>query len=167
MAGGLASLDQAYPPAALSEPLPDSKKRLLRGRVLAVIDPWNPTPAQIRSWAFDPDKDWPTPDWDLALSWLQDENLFLTLATDIGCPNRLFFLSLLYFIVGNAVRTNFRDRERYAIEGFINRGDKYPNPDIELWQQRSRALLAGKLTFNYDDWCGGRLVSGAQSRDGG
>lgn len=132
-----------------------------------MIDPWNPTPNEIRSWAYDPDAAEPCQDWDLALSWLQDEAVYLSLATDDDCPKRRFFLSLLYLMVGDAVRSDFRARPKPIVIGLIEHGNEYPHPDISTWQRRSRELIACPATFEYDAWCGGQLASAASDPDGG
>lgn len=132
-----------------------------------MIDPWNPSPHEIRSWAYDPDAVDPCQDWDLALSWLQDESVYLSLAADDRCPKRRFFLSLLYLMVGDAVRTGFRVKPKPIVMGFIQHGNSYPHPDIIAWQQRSRELIANPKAFEYDAWCGGQLAYAVSNRDGG
>ena len=121
--------------------------------------PWNPSSSEIREWAFDPESLAPCEDWDLALSWAQDERVYLDLASDDSCPKRRFFLSLIYLMVGDAVRSDFNVRPRPIIEGFIALGDEYRHHDIQLWQRRSRLLLLNPDSFDYADWCGGRLAA--------
>ena len=121
--------------------------------------PWNPSNAELREWAFDADSEIPHTDFDLALTWLGDERLYFSLAADDSCPKRRFFLSLLYFMVGHAVRTRFRDWPRPIIDGMVANGDNYSHADIRTWQQRSRELLANPDAFDYDDWCSGRLAN--------
>lgn len=125
----------------------------------AVNDPWNPSSSEIREWAFDADSLAPCEDWDLALSWAQDERVYLSLASDDSCPKRRFFLSVIYLMVGDAVRSKFNVRSRPIIEGFIALGDEYRHPDIQSWQTRSRRLLANPDLFDYADWCGGGLAA--------
>lgn len=120
-----------------------------------MIDPWNPTPNEIRTWAYAPDAVEPCQDWDLALSWSLHEKVLLETASDEACPNRRYLLRVLYLIVGDAIRTDFHTRQRSIIEGLVARGDEYGHPDIRTWQQRSRELLASPALFNYDLWCGG------------
>lgn len=87
-----------------------------------MIDPWNPTSSEIRSWAYDPEADDPCQDWALALSWLQDESVYLSLAADDRCPKRRFFLSLLYLMVGDAVRTDFRACPKPIVVAWLTMG---------------------------------------------
>ena len=121
-------------------------------------DPWNPMPDEVREWAYDPEALEPCQDWDLALSWAQHERAYLELAADPACPKRRYFLALLYLMVGDAVRTGFRNRPRPLIEGLIEKGDSYKHPDIRRWQERSRRLLKDPESFAYEDWCAGGLA---------
>ena len=129
-------------------------------------NPWNPTPQEIRSWAYDADAADPCQDWDLALSWLQDESVYLNLATDEACPKRRFFLSLLYLIVGDAVRTGFRTHRKQIVLGLIERGNEFSHPDIVAWQRRSRELIANPEKFEYGAWCGGQFANAASDLEG-
>ena len=123
-----------------------------------MVDPWNPFPDEIREWACAEGVVEPCEDWSLALSWGGQERALLECAADAHCPKRGYFLSVLYLMVGDAVRTDFRVRARPIVEGFIGRSDRYPHPDIRLWQQRSRHLLTHPNEFDYSLWCGGELA---------
>src|SRR5262245_32200531 len=121
-------------------------------------DPWNPMPDEVREWAYDAESLEPCQDWDLALCWAQHERAYLELASDEACPKRRYFLALLYLMVGDAVRSEFRHRPQPIIEGLIDRGNEYRHRDIKQWQARSRELLKHQGLFDYDEWCGGGLV---------
>ena len=118
-------------------------------------DPWNPTPDEVRAWAYTPDALEPCEDWHLALVWSRPEKALLEIASDESCPARHYVLSVLYLIVGDAVRSDFRTTARPIVEGFIARGDGYNHADIRRCQVRSRELLANPDSFDYDLWCGG------------
>lgn len=122
-------------------------------------DPWNPTPDEVREWAYDPEAEEPCEDWDLALSWARHESALLECVNDDSCPKRDRLLSVLYLIVGNAVRSEFRSLPRPVVEGFIARAGNYRHPDIELWQRRSRGLLKHPELFDYPNWCSGGLAT--------
>jgi len=124
-----------------------------------MLDPWNPTPDEIREWAYTPGALEPCQDWELALAWTRHERALLELASDESCPARRYILSVLYRIVGDAVRSDFRSPARPIIEGFIRRGDEYRHPDIARWQARSEELLHRPELFDYEQWCGGGLTS--------
>jgi hypothetical protein len=126
-------------------------------------NPWSPSPDEIRDWAYTPDAEDPCQDWDLALLWSGHEQALLDCASDDACPNRLRMLGVLYLVIGDAVRAEFRSRPRAIVEGFIDRGDQYRHPSIKLWQSRSRALLRDPSSFEYEAWCCGGLARAAGS----
>jgi hypothetical protein len=124
-------------------------------RIKLIYDPWNPTPDELRAWAYDTNAVEPCQDWDLVLCWAPHVNAHLELASDESCPKRRYFLAILYLLVGDAVRTNFRNHLRLSIEDWIARGDVHTHPAIRLWQERSRRLLEAPEQFNYEQWCAG------------
>ena len=128
-----------------------------------MYNPWSPTVDEVREWAYDSNEPEPCQDWDLALSWAQHERAYLELASDEACPKRRFFLGVLYFMVGDAIRSEYRSRPRPIIEGLIDRGNDYRHRDIKRWQERSRQLLKQSDLFDYGDWCGGGLASENQA----
>lgn len=118
-----------------------------------------PTVEELRAWAFDADASEPVQDWDLILSWLPYDVVYLELASSRECPKADFFLSLLYFIVGDAVRTEFRSRKKESIKELLSEAQvRFPARVIHQWCQRSRDLLAHPERFSYADWCAGRLA---------
>jgi hypothetical protein len=126
-------------------------------------DPWNPEPDEIRAWAYDADAMCPEQDFDLALSWAGHEKAYLELAQHEACPKRRFFLGVLYLMVGDAVRTRFHVAPEPVVRGLIEHGNDYDHPEIRLWQERSRALLANRDLFDYDLWCGGGYARGTEA----
>lgn len=123
-----------------------------------MTDPWQPTPDEIRAWAYDAHAAEPCQDWDLALAWSGHERALLECASDDTCPRQAYMLAVLYLIVGDAVRTGFQSRPRAVIEGFLDFASAFCHPSIQLWQQRSRALLRDPSTFTYEAWCAGGLA---------
>ena len=121
-------------------------------------NPWNPSPDEIRQWAYTADAPDPCQDWDLALLWSGHEKALLDCAADDGCPNRVRVLGILYLIIGDAVRSDFSSRPRPIVDGLIDRGDEYQHPGIKLWQVRARALLRDPSSFDYEAWCCGGLA---------
>ena len=127
--------------------------------MLHFADPWNPQPDEIRAWAYDPKAEEPEQDFDLALLWARHERAYLELASDDTCPARSYFLGILYLIVGDAARGGFAGGSEAIVRGFVERGSTYDHPDVRVWQQKSRALLADPSSFAYDDWCAGGFAS--------
>ena len=124
-----------------------------------MTNPSNPTSEDIRSWAFDADAEEPVQDWDLLLSTVAQENLFLELASNDDCPKADFFLALLYLISGDAVRTDYKSHSRDAIESLLKKAEaNFPKRCIYLWVRRSRHLMEHPEEFRYDDRCAGVLA---------
>ncbi len=126
-------------------------------------DPWNPSPDEIRAWAYDAEAIEPCEDFDLALQWNRHEKALFECASDANCPKQDFFLHLLYLIVGDAVRTGYRSTPRPIVEGFIRRGDEYQHSVIQVWQQRSHSLMKHPDRFDYESWCAGGFVRNDRS----
>ena len=110
-----------------------------------IADPWNPTSAEVRAWAYTPGAMYPCEDWDLSLSWIGHERDYLEFASDSACPNREFFLHVLYLMVGDVVRTAYRNVPEPVLKGFIDLGKNADNEDLLLWHKRS--LLVSPLYF--------------------
>ena len=124
-----------------------------------MTDPYNPIAEDIRRWAFDAEAKEPVQDWDLMLSTVAQEDLFLELASNDECPKADFFLALLYLIAGDAVRTGYRSHPRDAVESLLKKAEaRYPKRCIYLWIRRSKHLMAHPEEFQYDDWCAGVLA---------
>jgi hypothetical protein len=123
------------------------------------LDEANPTPDEIRRWAAIRDAQYPCEDWDIIIACEQaHDQLFFDLANDSAGPNRLVFLHILYLIVGDALRTQWRTRTPDHLAAILARGNGSSTPDIRLWVARAAALIANPCTFRYEDWCGGSLA---------
>ena len=119
----------------------------------------NPIAEDIRRWAFTPDAEEPVQDWDLLLATTDQQELFMELASNDACPNADYFLSVLYIIVGDALRTNYRTLSQGRIEALLKKAEaKFPKRCIYLWVQRSKQLMAHPESFHYDEWCAGVLA---------
>ena len=121
--------------------------------------PYNPRAEDLSEWAYRASAQEPVQDWDLILSHSPYESLYLKFASSNDCPKQEYFLSLLYLIVGDAVRTQYRTRRREDVERLLKEAEqKFPSHWVQLWVQRARALIAGKQPFRCDDWCAGVLA---------
>jgi hypothetical protein len=121
-------------------------------------DPWNPTEAEVRDWAYQPDAMEPEQDWHLVLPGTGFEELYLGLVADPACPTRGYFLEVLYLLVGDAVRTGYGVHREERVEVLLERGLASGDPDLALWAERSRELKAHPEAFSYDAWCRGGLA---------
>jgi hypothetical protein len=121
--------------------------------------PYNPLAEDIRRWAFDVGAEEPVQDWDLILADVDQDELFLELASDDACPKADYFLALLYLIVGDAVRTDYVGCNKDRIEALLKKSEaSFPKRCIYLWAKRSKHLIAHPEAFQYDDWCAGFLA---------
>ena len=124
-----------------------------------IKDPWNPTWSEIRQWAYDVDAEAPCQDWDLSLLWRGYEDLYLELAVSVDCPKKRFFLSILYLMVGDQVRSGTDHQAMFNLKAFIAKADAFDDKAIQAWQSRSIDLLNHPEKFDYEQWCAGGLAS--------
>lgn len=126
--------------------------------------PYNPSAEDLSRWAYDASAQEPVQDWDLILSHCPYEPLYMQFASSSNCPKQEYFLAVLYLIVGDAFRTQYRTRSREDLERLLTEAEqKFPGYWIHLWTRRARALFPGQQEFRYADWCGGVL---ARNHDG-
>lgn len=119
----------------------------------------HPTIEELRTWAFDSSSVEPVQDWDLVLSWVHYDDVYLEFASSKVCPKADYFLALLYLIVGDAVRTAFRSRSKEDLAALLDRAEhRFPAFVVRRWIQRSRYLIAHPDSFDYDGWCAGGLA---------
>jgi hypothetical protein len=112
---------------------------------------------EIEKWAYQAHADEPQQDFDLLLS-NEPHDLYLDLAADLSCPKHQYFLSVLYLIVGDAVRTNYQTQSQKFIEQYLAKGKQRQAPLVNKWVDRSQKLMFEPEKFDYEDWCGGKLA---------
>ena len=78
----------------------------------------------------------------------------LEIVADDACPNRGYFLHLLYFMVGDAVSSQLWPSNEAILRGFIERAAGYAHPDVVLWRQRALALLEAPESYDEALWRG-------------
>lgn len=120
-------------------------------------DPNNPTPKEIRQWAYHKTKNEPIRDWNIVISTLGNAELLLALAEDKSCPKRQYFLECLYLLVGNSV-SKHRATDAGKVEVYLARAEKSSEPAIVNWVTRSREILRDLRRFDYAEWCEGGLA---------
>jgi len=131
-------------------------------------DAANPTDAEIERWAYIPGAHYPSEmeqDWDLMVTKPARADLLERLASDLACPNRDFFLSCLYLLVGDAVRTNGSTWPLADARDWLSRERPHPPEDVALFLTRSKHLIAHPGEFDYHKWCGGGHAYGVESAD--
>ena len=121
-------------------------------------DPWNPSSSEVHAWAYTNGATEPCEDWDLALSWGGQERDYLEFVAAPNCPNRDYFLHVLYLMIGDAVRSNFRMASEPLTRGFIELAADSRSDLLQLWRKRALHLLQNPAEFKYTAWCGGALA---------
>ena len=124
-------------------------------------NPVDPTPAELRAWAYNPDtvkmQQMP-PDWDLLVAGDPLIGTLLDLALDEACPARRFALHCLYIYAADAIRTKFRAHPKRRLRRLVERAEDAGDEQLQLWAHNTRMLLAVPELFDYRDWCEGGLV---------
>ena len=118
-------------------------------RVRFVINPCDPTPDEIQRWAAGPDSLAPLQDWDLMITGVGNEELFLELVEDEQCPKADFMLHCLYLWVYQTVHTTGWTED---VERLIQRGEASSEPALKLWARRSRNLVANPKRAEQQIW---------------
>ncbi|HWH00524.1 MAG TPA: hypothetical protein VNV66_14645 [Pilimelia sp.] len=124
-------------------------------------NPVDPTPAELRAWAYHPDSvplHQMPPDWDLLVAGDRLIGTLFELAMDRGCPARRFALHCLYIYAADAIRTGFSAHPRRRLRRLVEQAEEHGDELLTIWAHNSRVLLARPRLFNYHDWCEGGLV---------
>ncbi len=123
-----------------------------------MLDPWNPSPKELRAWAFQSDTPWPDQDPELAISGIESlDPLVLELAQDDRCPKQEFFLGVLLFAVGDAFFDGSEAGPDRA-QRLVDLATGIAHPWIREWRRLSVRLIGHPSLFEYDSWCGGELL---------
>jgi hypothetical protein len=124
-------------------------------------NPVDPTPAELRAWAYHPDmmtlQHMPQ-DWDLLVANDRVVNTLLDLALDTNCPARRFALHCLYIYAADSIRTKFRAHPKRKLRRLVEQAEEDGDDLLVTWAHNTRVLLARPDMFDYRDWCEGGLV---------
>lgn len=124
-------------------------------------NPVDPTPAELRAWAYRPDigkmRSMP-PDWDLLVASDRLVGTLFELALDGNCPARRFALHCLYIYAADAIRTKFRAHPKRRLRKLVEQAEDEGDELLTMWAHNTRVLLAIPELFDYHDWCEGGLV---------
>lgn len=124
-------------------------------------NPVDPTPAELRAWAFNPDSvplETMPQYWDLLVSGDRLIGTLFDLAMERTCPARRFALHCLYIYAADAINTQFRSHPKRRLRKLVEQAEEYGDEVMETWAHNSRVLLARPNLFDYHDWCEGGLV---------
>ena len=124
-------------------------------------NPVDPTPAELRAWAYQPDTvklQTMPPDWDLLVSSDRLVGTLLGLALDVKCPARRFALHCLYIYAADGIRTKFRAHPKRRLRKLVEQAEDEGDDILQIWAHNTRVLLALPELYDYRDWCEGGLV---------
>ena len=124
-------------------------------------NPVDPTPAELRAWAYHPDavplESMPA-DFDLLLATDDLAGTLFDLAMDRQCPARRFALHCLYIYAADSVRTDFRAHPKRRLRKLVEEAEDHGDEMLDVWAHNTRVLIARPELFEYHDWCEGGLV---------
>ncbi len=114
----------------------------------------NPSQSEIKKWAYQATKKEPIQEWNLIITTIENGELLVSLAADVTCPKRPYFLRCLYFLVGESV-SKHRTEDKGRIEQLLATAEGFHDPHIVNWVQRSKSILKDLRKFDYKEWCEG------------
>ena len=126
----------------------------------------NPTEAELREWAADPNAHYPqemSQDWDLIVADWPRVELIAELAGDDTCPTRGFFLAVLYLMAGDCVRNAAGNVNIPNLRTLLGRLQNTRSESLSLFRTRALALLDDPSKFDYSLWCDGGYAYGRDS----
>ncbi len=126
-------------------------------------NPLDPTPDDLRRWAYTPDADYPDEmpqDWDLMVADIEKAEQLVELASAMDCPNRTFFLGCLYILAGDCVRLVHHRHEIPRLRNVFKCVRPDAPADVRRWVERSNRLLDHPEEFEYQGWGWGDLARG-------
>ena len=113
---------------------------------------WNPTREEVVRWAYAPNVYTPTQDFELAVCTPELHDLILQCASDQACPHQDFFLSCLYVLIGDALRSKWKVFPEMLIKNLIKKGKQSTTQEVQMWAKRAEELIANPTLYNYDQW---------------
>jgi|SRR6478735_9048313 len=121
-------------------------------------DAVNPTDEEIVRWAYIEGAHYPpemSQDWDLCVTGPARRELLVRLASDSSCPNRKFFLSCLYLMIGDCIRSSGSTWRKEDASAWLCGARPPVPPDVQHFFERAKDLVAGRSALVYEQWCDG------------
>jgi len=112
-------------------------------------DPFIPSAAELKTWAYNAGVQEPIQDWDILVDWFAYAPLVLSFAADSTCPNKGYFLHILHIMTGKIVRSPMDPAQLFET---ITKAQEIQDPDVLAWVKASKYLLKHPGTYKYDDW---------------
>lgn len=114
-------------------------------------DAWNPSPEEIRAWAYSREKI-PAQDWELAVNCFENIPMLCTFIDDVKCKRTSFFLSCLYVFTGDIVRSG-KTEDMLRLSVLVDQvAKKAQSEQLINWLERSRHLIRHPDEYHYDYW---------------
>ena len=117
-----------------------------------IVNPIDPTPEYARQWMYS-ESSWPEQDWDLFLANGKCDQVLLDCARDKSCPNSMFALHCLYFLVGDLIHSNLGDKRRNTLLKLLQQVQSDDPNEIVIWKNEAAELIRDKGNFDYEYWC--------------
>ncbi|NQX71697.1 hypothetical protein HQN90_37045 [Paenibacillus alba] len=114
---------------------------------------WNPTPEEIRAWAYSDEKI-PDQDWELAVNSFENIPMICSFIDDDNCNeyHTSFFLSSLYVFTGDIVKSG-EIKETARLSVLLEKVEMTAKSvKLNDWIKRSKHLIQQPKTYDYAYW---------------
>jgi len=118
----------------------------------------SPTREELRTWAFC-EISFPAQDWDWHLGKILSGEILeevVNLSQDQNCPNRIFFLDVLYNSFEYGIKKILNDGGNFSAEEYLsiimNTASESQDPLVKKWTRRSKSLLKNPEKFDSTTW---------------
>ncbi|WP_411347602.1 hypothetical protein [Paenibacillus sp. WLX2291] len=112
---------------------------------------WNPTPEDIRRWAYSKEKI-PDQDWELAVNEFENIPMICGFVDDPDCKHIQFFLSCLYVFTGDIVSSGDVEQMSRLSDSLNKLESRAKSRQLKDWVIRSKELLLHPDKYDYDYW---------------
>ncbi len=116
-------------------------------------DTWNPTPEEIKRWAYSKDRI-PEQDWELALYSGDNISMICSFVEDPECTtkHRHFFLRCLYVYTGDIVRVQHSESMASLLDLLNQLEQTARSQELQAWITRSKELIESPENYTYAYW---------------
>ncbi len=115
------------------------------------MHPNHPTEEELFHWAFS-DEDWPDQNWDMFLVWYGRFDLYIKLADDYTCPQRQFFIDLLYYSIANKIQEFEQPKADNLLSSLLSMAKLVKSKEVRTWRHRVEQLKNGTLSYRREEW---------------
>jgi hypothetical protein len=121
-------------------------------------DVWNPTDEEIKLWAYAEDK-MHEQDFELAVGTIERFPMICDFIRDPRYNKSLFFLSTLYVVVGDTIRSGSRNDKAILVlrNMLVQLDDVKKHEELSKWLSRSLRLIENPESYTYPYWGLGSL----------